>query len=255
MQYAKAFTDALQFMWGDGFLSPGGPAEVAQMLADTDLTGLRVLDIGSGMGGIDVLLAERHKAAEVTGIDVEEQLVEAARARVAARGLDARVRFALVAPGPLPFPDARFDVVFSKDAMVHIPDKAALYAEVLRVLVPGGRFVAADWLWSPGAEDSAAVREWMSGGPLKFAFTTVAEAEADLRAAGFADVRLSDERAALQISNREEIAVLEGPAQQKLAAIVGPDMARARAVGARGRQRALDEGWLIPSHIFARAPR
>lgn len=255
MQYAKAFTDALQFMWGDGFLSPGGPSEVAQMLSGTDLTGLRVLDIGSGLGGIDALIAEQYNAAEVVGIDVEEQLVEAARARAVARGLDARVRFELVEPGPLPFPAARFDVVFSKDAMVHIPDKSALYAEVLRVLVPGGRFVAADWLWAPGAEDSVAVREWMSGGPLKFAFTTVAEAEADLHAAGFADVHLSDERAALQISNREEIAVLEGPAQQKLAAIVGPDMARSRAVGARRRQRALDEGWLIPTHFFGTAPR
>jgi hypothetical protein len=54
MQYAKDFTDALQFMWGDGFLSPGGPEEVAEMLAGIDLSGKRVLDIGSGLGGIDL---------------------------------------------------------------------------------------------------------------------------------------------------------------------------------------------------------
>ncbi len=254
MQYAKAFTDALQFMWGEGFLSPGGPEEVAQMLAGTDLAGLSVLDIGSGLGGIDLLLAGRHGAGEVIGIDVEAQLIDDARARVEARGLSDRIRFELVAPGPLPFPGARFDVVFSKDAMVHIPDKAALYAEVLRVLKPGGRFIAADWLWAPGAAGAPAVKDWLSRGPLKFAFTTPAEAEADLRRAGFATVRLSDERHALQTSNREEVRTLEGPAQQRLAEIVGPEMAASRLTGARGRQRCLDEGWLIPSHIFATAP-
>ena len=158
MQYAKDFTDALQFMWGDGFLSPGGPEEVAEMVAGLDLTGKRVLDVGSGLGGVDILLAAKHGAAEVVGIDVEPQLVKSARALISAKGLAERVRFQLVEPGPLPFPDARFDVVFSKDAMVHIEDKAALYAEVLRVLKPGGWFTAADWLWAEGAAKSSGRR-------------------------------------------------------------------------------------------------
>ena len=146
MQYAKDFTDALQFMWGEGFLSPGGPEEVAEMVAGIDVSDKRVLDIGSGLGGVDILLATKHGAAQVIGIDVEEQLVESARALISAKGLMERVTFQLVVPGPLPFPDASFDVVFSKDAMVHIADKAALYAEVLRVLKPSGWFTAADWL-------------------------------------------------------------------------------------------------------------
>ena len=160
MQYAKNFTDALQFMWGEGFLSPGGPEEVAEMVAGIDLAGKRVLDIGSGLGGVDALLVTRHGAAQVVGIDVEPQLVEAARALVAGKGLTERVTFQLVEPGPLPFLDASFDVVFSKDAMVHIADKAALYAEVLRVLKPGGWFTAADWLWAESAAESPVVEAW-----------------------------------------------------------------------------------------------
>src|SRR4030095_14409212 len=123
MQYAKNFTDALQFMWGEGFLSPGGPEEVAEMVAGIDLAGKRVLDIGSGLGGVDALLVTRHGAAQVVGIDVEPQLVGAARALVAGKGVTERVTVQLVEPGPLPFLDASFDVVFSKDAMVHIADK------------------------------------------------------------------------------------------------------------------------------------
>lgn len=255
MQYAKAFTDALQFMWGEGFLSPGGPEEVALMLARDDLRGKRVLDIGSGLGGVDALLVERHGAAEVIGIDVEEPLIEQARALITGKGLQDRIRFELVTPGPLPFADASFDLVFSKDAMVHIPDKAALYAEVLRVLRPGGRFVAADWLWAPGAADSPVVQAWLSRGPLKFAFTTPKEASEALRRAGFEEVRVTDQRAPLQASNRDEIRALEGPAMQALAERVGEAMAASRLVGARGRQGALDSGDLIPSHLSGTAPR
>jgi len=254
LQYAKAFTDALQFMWGKGFLSPGGPEEVAQMLVHEDLAGKRVLDIGSGLGGVDALLLERHGALEVVGLDVEEQLVHASRDFVAARGLSERIRFELVEPGPLPLPDAGFDVVFSKDAMVHIPDKAALFSEVLRVLKPGGRFVAADWLWAPGSKNSPVVKAWLSAGPLSFAFTTPTEAAEIMRQAGFADVRISDQRLDLMRSNSEEVRTLEGPAMDRLSSLVGESMAKSRLASARGRQSALESGDLIPSHLFGTAP-
>ncbi len=254
MQYAKDFTDALQFMWGEGFLSPGGPEEVAEMLAGIDLTGKRVLDIGSGLGGIDLLLATAHGAREVVGIDVEPQLVDSARALVASRGLSGRIAFQLVEPGPLPFADAGFDLVFSKDAMVHIEDKAALYAEVLRMLKPGGWFTAADWLWAEGAADSPVVNAWLSKGPLKFVFTPPAAALQGMIDAGFAEARVTDVRWQLQQSNRKEVDVLAGPARQRLASIVGSTMADNRLASAKGRQTALDSGDLIPSHLRGRRP-
>ncbi|MFO1090686.1 MAG: class I SAM-dependent methyltransferase [Hyphomicrobiales bacterium] len=254
LQCEKPFTDALQFMWGEGFLSPGGPEEVTRMLDGVDIRGREVLDIGSGLGGVDLLLAGVHGAGRVIGIDVEEPLVAAARALVEANPVTDRIEFRLVEPGPLPFADQTFDVVFSKDAMVHIPDKATLYREVLRVLRPGGWFIAADWLWAPGAGESAVVRKWLANGPLTFVFTTVAEAQAALVAAGFGDVAVRDERRRLQESNRVEIRTLEGPARERLAEIVGPERADVRLAMAHLRQGALDEGQLIPSHFRGRKP-
>lgn len=254
MQYAKAFSDALQFVWGKGFLSPGGPGEVRAMLQGESIRDRRVLDIGCGVGGVDILLAREHGAAEVVGIDVEERLVEEAQALVREEGLEACIRIELVEPGPLPFDSESFHVVFSKDAMVHIPDKQALYAEVLRVLKPGGRFVAADWLWSEGAETSPAVVAWLSKGPLSFAFTTPREAEQTLREAGFAEAAVTDCRAALQASNRDEIRWLDGPAMADLAALVGAETAQGRLTSARGRQTVLDSGDLIPSFLSGRKP-
>jgi len=255
MQYPKAFTDALQFMWGEGFLSPGGPQEVREMLAGEDLRGKTVLDIGSGLGGVDVLLAREHGAAEVVGIDVEPQLIAEARALALAEGLEDMLRFDIVEPGPLPYAEHSFDAAFSKDAMVHIPDKAALFAEVMRVLKPGGVFVAADWLWRENAAESPSVKAWMAAVPLTFAFTTLAEAERALHAAGFEAISLRDCRAALQASNRREMEALDGPLRHKLAAIVGEEMAMSRLVSAKGRQGALDAGDLIPVHFTARKPR
>ena len=254
MQYGKAFSDALQFMWGKGFLSPGGPEEVREMLDGHDLRGRTVLDIGSGLGGIDVLLAGEHGAAEVVGIDVEPRLIEEARALVRSAGLEAKVRFDLVEPGPLPFADESFDAAFSKDAMVHIPDKPALFAEVMRVLKPGGHFIAADWLWKEGAESSPSVKAWMAAIPLTFAFTTLPQAEEALARAGFTNLRIRDCRAALQASNRREMEALEGPLRQKLAEVVGAEMAASRLISAKGRQGALDAGELIAVHFTATKP-
>jgi ubiquinone/menaquinone biosynthesis C-methylase UbiE len=253
-QYQKQFTDALQFMWGDGFLSPGGAAEVAEMLSGLDLSGKRILDIGSGLGGVDVLLISDHGAGKVVGIDVESDLVEASKALVASKGLTDRIEFRLVEPGPLPFEADSFDMVFSKDAMVHIPDKGMLYGEILRVLRKSSWFVAADWLWAGNAEHSPVVQDWLSKGPLKFAFTTPLQAQEELERAGFENVSVSDQRAALQYSNRVEVETLKGPARERLAQIVGDQMASSRLTSAIGRQRALDSGDLIPCHLRGQRP-
>ena len=70
----------LEDLWGDGFLSPGGADEALRVVEGLDLRGKRVLDIGCGSGAIAVLLARDCGAAEVIGIDVEDQVCAAARA-------------------------------------------------------------------------------------------------------------------------------------------------------------------------------
>ena len=61
-----------------------------------------------------------------------------------------RITFQVVEPEqPLPFPDASFDVVFTKDAWLHVLDKPALLREVHRVLKPGGQLAGGDWMKGP----------------------------------------------------------------------------------------------------------
>ena len=184
-QYTENVNAALQWMWGDGYLSPGGAEEVAAMLRGVDVAGRNVLEIGSGLGAASVTLVEKYGAHSVLGVDVEAHLVEHSRERARAAGLDERVRFRLVDPGPLPFDDGSHDMVFSKDAIVHIPDKAACYAEVLRVLAPGGVFVGSDWL--RGGEDTytSDAREWLEFVHLDFRMETLEQTRRALERSGF----------------------------------------------------------------------
>jgi phosphoethanolamine N-methyltransferase len=84
----------LEALWGEGYLSPGGPDEVDRVLEGMSLQGRSVLDICCGAGGIALHLLERHRAAHVTGFDVEQPVIEQARKRAAERGFSARAEFA-----------------------------------------------------------------------------------------------------------------------------------------------------------------
>lgn len=247
MTYDRTFTDALQFVWGAGFLSPGGAEAVASLLAGQDITGARVLDIGSGLGGMDLLLVTAHGAGHVTGIDVDAWLVEEARDLAGRHGLGDRLAFRVVTPGPLPFADGAFDVVVSKDAMIHIPDKAALYAEVLRVLAPGGRFLASDWLFAPGAATSPEIIGWLGDNPMGFAFTTPEEALAALQGAGFADPRVTSASASVEAIFAAELARLKSIPHDELVRLLGPYQAKDRVEGAQERLAAVRAGQLRPS--------
>ena len=162
----------LQLVWGEGYLSPGGDANVRLIVEGVPLEGRRVLDIGCGIGGPSMLLAGAL-GAHVTAVDVSENVLRQARTLAASRGLSDQVTFQRVEPGPLPFDDASFDVVFTKDAMTHIDDKASLFAEVRRVLVPGGHFLASDWLYAEDAASDPAFRAWMGDDAELFKLDTI----------------------------------------------------------------------------------
>jgi ubiquinone/menaquinone biosynthesis C-methylase UbiE len=138
-EYDDRLIALLETLWGDGFLSPGGAEEVDKVLVDLSLEGLHVLDFGCGTGGIACYLVEARGGARVTGIDIEVPVLDHARGRAEARGLADRIDFVRVAPGPLPFPGQSFDAVFSKDAMIHVPDKEALFVDLFRLLRPRRR--------------------------------------------------------------------------------------------------------------------
>jgi arsenite methyltransferase len=106
--------------------------------------GERVLDLGSGAGTDSLIAAQMvGEAGHVTGIDMTPQMLAKARAAAAEMGAD-NVDFVEGEAERLPFDDQNFDVVVSNGVIDLIPDKDAVFAELYRVLVPGGRMQIAD---------------------------------------------------------------------------------------------------------------
>jgi arsenite methyltransferase len=107
-------------------------------------TGERVLDLGSGAGTDSLVAAQMvGESGSVTGIDMTPEML--GKARDAAEQMGAgNLEFVEGEVERLPFPDASFDVVISNGVIDLVPDKEAVFSEIHRVLVPGGRIQIAD---------------------------------------------------------------------------------------------------------------
>src|SRR5438105_2244907 len=106
--------------------------------------GERVLDLGCGAGTDSLVAAEMVGGhGHVTGIDMTSAMLAKARAAAAEMG-KRNVEFVEGEAEQLPFADKSFDVVISNGVIDLIPDKDAVFSELHRVLVPGGRMQIAD---------------------------------------------------------------------------------------------------------------
>jgi len=249
IQYADEFINRLEILWGEGFLSPGGADEVKLVLKDIDLNNKSILDIGCGTGGVEVVLAGEFDIDRVTGIDVEPQLVERTQKLVDKKGLSAKVKVELVDPGPLDFANNEFDIVFSKDSMIHIPDKNAIFSEILRVLKPGGVFAASDWLVGENADSSPEWARVRNLSHLDFKVFTAAETELAMRQAGFEQVSTLDRNAWYASNSATEYRQLEGPLRERILEVADEEVYEHWMKVRRAFRDSAAVGALRPTHL------
>lgn len=245
----------LESLWGDGFLSPGGPDEVDRVIGTLSLEGLTGLDIGCGSGGVTRHLVVKHRAARVTGFDVEWPVIGAAQKRAARNDLIDRLTFVHGRPGPLPFGDAVMDFVFSKDAILHVPDKPALFCDIWRVLKPGGFFVASDWLIGHDDEPSNDMKAYVAAEGLSFHMASPDFYRRALEAAGFVDVELRDRNPWYRNEARAEIERLKTSLHGDISALADKDYVEKNIRTWSSMLKVLDSGEHRPTHLLAWKPR
>ena len=145
----------------------GGIEATEALLDPLEITPrLRVLDIGSGIGGTGRHIAERY-GAQVIGIDLTPAFVETANALSAMCGLDGQTEYRVASAYDLPVADHSVDLATLIHVGMNIEDKYRLFREVARVLAPGGRFAVFDFMARTGEDPDYPV-PWASSADHSF---------------------------------------------------------------------------------------
>lgn len=111
--------------------------------------GIRVLDLCAGTGDLTLALAKRGLAREVVGTDFSPEMLAVAEKKAARPKGGSSVCFSVADAQLLPFADSAFDVVTVAFGVRNLPDRAANFREVYRVLKPGGRYVILEFSRPP----------------------------------------------------------------------------------------------------------
>ena len=241
-----------QLIWGEGFLSPGGAPAVRAIVDGLDLAGLTLLDIGCGTGGVDRLLAEEH-GCRVIGFDIVPLLIEMGRDHIREAGLADRIDLRLVEPGPLPIEDHSIDVVFGKDSWLLIADKPAFFAEVFRVLRPGGLLIASEWM-GDGAPVSQAMDDYFALRGMRYELETAAAYDEYLNRSRFTQISVTNSSNIYRDGAHRELARMMGPLRQAMIDLLGEDKQTHFVEQWRAMIRVIDLGELRTGRLRAHKP-
>jgi sarcosine/dimethylglycine N-methyltransferase len=188
-------------------------AKLAGITAD-----MSVLDLGSGVGGPARFLAATY-GCQVTGVDLSEPFVDAARYLTERTGQSERVSFETASALELPFDDGHFDVVLLQHVAMNIADRARLYREIQRVLKSGGRFATFDVVLSSGEPHYPV--PWARTPATSFLLTAAATREV-IEPAGFRTLAWEDDTEAAK-SWFAQLRASGPPPSPNLGVVMGPD--------------------------------
>ncbi len=253
-QYTDAAIASVEMVCGDGFMSPGGEQCVARIVEGLAISGKKVLEVGCGLGGVLVALVRNHHAGSVHGMDLETSVLERAKKRVLAAGLEKTIRLQQVMPGPFPVDDDSFDFVVCKEMLCHIEDKKSFYAELVRVIKPGGWLIGSDWLISNQATGTPAYESWrtrLKDAGLIFHFASFDETVAGFGNAGLENVQVSDNFDWINGIHDEHHERVHGSAKQALLDALGNDGYEALVVRTQNRIEAVKKGMLLHCNFRA----
>lgn len=230
----------------------GGRAATVELAAQLGLKpGMRVLDVGSGIGGAARYLA-RAQGCRVLGIDLTPEFVAVANELARRVGLADAVSYRQGSALAIDVPPASFDAATMLHVGMNIEDKAAVFASVRKALKPGGLFGVYD-IMRVGAGDLAFPVPWSSKPETSFLAAPAAYRRA-LEAAGFSMVQERDRRNFSldyfrEMKAKAEAAAADGKPFLGNHLIMGADFPQKLA----HVREAIERGDIAPFEMIARA--
>ena len=132
-------------LYGKNLISLGGIDAIENMFSDIELRDKKILDIGFGIGGVPYYLSEKYDT-EVFAVEIHQWMVKHAYENTPPF-LANKLHFSIYDDGNvLPYPEAVFDLAYSKGVLNHVQDKVSLFRQVYSKLKENGIFVIADWI-------------------------------------------------------------------------------------------------------------
>ncbi|XP_028787004.1 phosphomethylethanolamine N-methyltransferase [Neltuma alba] len=191
-------------VYGQGFVSTGGIETTKEIVKNLELKpGQRVLDVGCGIGGGDIYMAENFDV-EVVGIDLSINMISLAIER--AIGLKCSVEFECADCTKKIYPEGTFDVIYARDTMLHIQDKPTLFRSFYKWLKPGGKLLITDYCVSAGGPSAEYAECIKKGGYYLHGLKAYRQM---IQNAGFDDVIAEDQTYLFMKILRQELYALE----------------------------------------------
>jgi len=187
-QYTRKSIEKYEHIFGHNFISTGGLQSTREIVKSLNLkSGMKVLDVGSGIGGSAFHMAQEY-GVQVHGLDLSHNMLAIAQERLIELKLQSLVSFEY---GDILEADieAEYDVIYSRDAFLHIPDKAHLFQTLKRALKPNGLLFITDYCWGEG-QHSAEFLAYVA--QRNYALHTVKEYGKFIEEAGFNEVQAMD---------------------------------------------------------------
>ena len=172
----------------------------------------------------------------------------------AKRGHLAGIEFSQADAQALPFGDGEFDAFYCQFGVMFLPDKPLGFSEFFRVLKPGGKLAAGDWLRDSDVAYSVAMQKFVETTGLSFFLDSLNGVKVKLEQAGFSDVDVVNRNQWFRDEARREAALLEGPLAHTVEALRGKQVAAHSNECQRLMIAVLDSGEFCPAHFFATKP-
>ena len=250
-RYDPRNIETMELVYGKGYMSAGGDAEVARIVTGIKIRNQQLLDIGCGLGGAAISLVKDHHARHVDALDIDNNVISRAGELVKAADMDHRITLTRFDGGALPYHSDQFDVVYLTATSCHLEGLYGFFSEIHRVLRCGGWVVGGEWF---KAADNSAYRDWdslLKERGLNFYFVCQSRFETALSNSGFGSVSVVDRTQATTDLARGYLNRVKIELKDTLRAKLGNKDLAAFLNWTRGRYECFANGGMAYGHFRA----